>query len=111
MVSPQKYIEAINTIKNHTPKMMVFDITINFSEKMKKDFVKDGQDIKAQINSNIDKFKVTKVFKGQIGGVIDDKFYHVSYFRENGDVPVLDDIEFIDVDEYLEYVSNGLAIK
>lgn len=115
MVSPQKYFEESN---NHDkqPKRLNFKILTDLRIKLREKY---GQEYSAAmlraIEKLIDKFFETKNYKKQMAiAVIDgtkQRFFHFSYVyaMPQMDYPVVDSLEEIDVDGFLEYFNKQLA--
>lgn len=105
MASTLKYIED---------KMIMFDIDQIFQRKMRKYPQSVIHEIVSQIVDNIYELPKQDYYNQRVYGVIKMKtpmFFAIDYINENDDVPILIDINEIEVDEYLDAIIENKHLK
>lgn len=105
MVSNLRYIEG----DEHK-----FELDLWFQEKIKTFSREDVYDILSSIIDNIEQFDSEALVEDYISGVIkrkDPLFYTIDYVIDEDSVPILLDIQEIDVDEYLDSINNNKYLK
>lgn len=105
MASTLKYIED---------KMIMFDIDQIFQRKMRRYPQSIIHQIVSQIVDNIYELPKKDYYSQNMYGVIKMQtpmFFSILYMNENGDVPILIDIEEIGVDEYLDAIIENKHLK
>lgn len=105
MASTLKYIED---------KMIMFDIDQIFQRKMRRYPQSVIHDIVSQIVDNIYDLPKKDYYTQKVYGVIKMKtpmFFSIDYINENDDVPILIDINEIEVDEYLDAIIENKHLK
>jgi len=73
-----------------------------------------ARNIQAQIEDNYLDLKKVNGWSQYIGGVVKGKnpyFFEIEFLNEIGTVPIFLDIQPIDVDTYLDYITNKQALK
>jgi hypothetical protein len=105
MVSTLKYIED---------KMIMFDIDEIFQRKMRRYPQNVIHNIVSQIVDNVDELPKKDYHSQKVYGVIKmptPMFFSIDYMNENDDVPILIDINEIEVDEYLDAIIENKHLK
>lgn len=105
MASTLKYIED---------KMIMFDIDQIFQRKMRRYPQSVIHEIVSQIVDNIYELPKKDYYSQKTYGVIKMQtpmFFSIDYMNENGDVPILIDINEIEVDEYLDAIIENKHLK
>lgn len=105
MASTLKYIED---------KMIMFDIDQIFQRKMRRYPQSIIHEIVSQVIDNLDELPKKDYYSQEVYGVVkiaNPIFFSILYMNENDDVPVLIDINEIDVDDYLDAINNNKHLK
>ena len=98
----QKYIEASR-----------FDIDDWFRDKITGLSFKARQELIYDIASVVEYLPVSNGWSQEVYGVIYsiDKFYVLAYLKQNEEIPLIVDIDFVECDEYLDAIIDNKTIK
>ncbi len=98
----QRYIEASR-----------FDIDDWFRDKITGLSFNARQELIYDIASVVEYLPVSNGWSQEVYGVIYsiDKFYVLEYLKQNEEVPLIVDIEFVECDEYLDAIIDNKTIK
>jgi len=105
MASTLKYIED---------KIVLFDMDQIFQNKMRKYPQSVIHEIVTQIVENVLEFPKKDYYNQVAYGVIKmntPMFFSIVYINENDDIPIIIDINEVDVDEYLDAIINNKHLK
>ena len=105
MASTLKYIED---------KIVLFDMDQIFQNKMRKYPQSVIHEIVTQIVDNVLEFPKKDYYNQVAYGVIKmntPMFFSIVYINENDDIPIIIDINEVDVDEYLDAIINNKHLK
>jgi hypothetical protein len=92
----------------------MFDIDQIFQRKMRRYPQSIIHEIVSQIIDNLDGLPKKDYYSQRVYGVIKMQtpmFFSIVYMNENGDVPVLIDIDEINVDDYLDAIIENKHLK
>ena len=106
MDSTQRFTED-NDYIGYEVDFWVMDILQSLSSDV-------ARNIQAQIENNYLDLKKVNGWSQYIGGVVKGKnpyFFEIEFLNEIGTVPIFLDIQPIDVDKYLDYITNKQALK
>jgi len=105
MASSLKYTEG---------KIVLFDIDSIFQRKMRKYPQSIIQEIVSQIVENVIDLPKLDYHQQKVYGVVKISkpiFFCIDYINENDDIPLMIDINEVDVDEYLDAINNKKYFK
>ena len=92
----------------------LYEIDDWFFSQLRRFSVNEATVIIGQILSIIDELPDRDGWSQSVAGVIKKKnptFFVVEYLKQKNDIPILVDIEEIEVDEYLDYILEAKSIK
>tara|TARA_R100001591_G_scaffold116033_1_gene132372 strand:- start:1270 stop:1701 length:432 start_codon:yes stop_codon:yes gene_type:complete len=92
----------------------LYEIDDWFFSQLRKFSVNEATVIIGQVLSIIDELPDRNGWSQSVAGVIKKKnptFFVVEYLKQKNDIPILVDIEEIEVDEYLDYILEAKSIK
>ena len=98
----QRYIEASK-----------FDIDDWFKDKIIGLSFKARQELIYDIASVVEYLPVSNGWSQEVYGVIYsiDRFYVLEYLKQNEEIPLIVDIDFVECDEYLDAILDNKTIK
>ena len=92
----------------------LYEIDDWFFSQLRRFSVNEATVIIGQVLSIIDELPDRDGWSQSVAGVIKKKnptFFVVEYLKQKNDIPILVDIEEIEVDEYLDYILEAKSIK
>ena len=92
----------------------LYEIDDWFFSQLRRFSVNEATVIIGQVLSIIDELPDRDGWSQSVAGVIKKKnptFFVVEYLKQKNDIPILVDIEQIEVDEYLDYILEAKSIK
>jgi len=93
---------------------LLYEIDDWFFAQLRKFSVRDSEIIIGQILSILSVLPSKDGWSQQVAGVVKKKkptFFVIEYLYQEGDIPILVDIETIEVDEYLDFILENKSIK
>ena len=99
-----KFIEENNT----------YEIDEYFYGRLSTYSLEDAGNVIAQVLSVINYLPTKSGWAQEVAGVIlkdEPIFFVVEFLHQENEIPVLVDLSYIDVDEYLDFISNQKSIK
>ena len=100
--------------QKYTGDSLRYQIEDSFYSQLRAYTKDEALMIVSQVLAVVQKLPNKDDWTQETAGVIkreDPLFFVVEYFKEEDDIPILVDIYDIDVDEYLEFISNKKSIK
>jgi hypothetical protein len=103
-----------SSLKYTEDKIVLFDIDSIFQRKMRKYPQSIIHNIVTQIVENVTELPKLDYHAQKVFGVVKiDKpiFFCIDYINENDDIPVMIDINEVEVDDYLDAINNKKYFK
>ena len=93
---------------------LFYEIADWFFAQLRRFSVSEAEIIIGQILSILTELPSRDGWSQQVSGVIKKKnptFFVIEYLKQDGEIPILVDIEHIEVDEYLDFILEHKTIK
>jgi len=91
----------------------VFEVEEWFAKSLLKLSIESQTEIVEGLVLAIEQLPITDGWEQKIYGVIlnEDVFYAIQYLKEEGEIPLIIDLEYVEVNEYLDAILINNTIK